>query len=135
MYLTKIFKIFGALLFIIAVAGCGSEGNSNTNGTISLTADATPNGGGVVNLTATATLTPGQTGSKIHFTATMYDSTGIIEGPVSADIATNPAGVTSPFAFNFSQSTTSVTTLEVTATAGGLFDIKRISIPKFVPAP
>lgn len=134
MVIRRFFNTLVTASFILSIAGCGSE-NSNTNGKLTLTVDA-PVSAGVTNLTATALLTPVQVGSKISFTAKQYgtNNSGTVETPVSvtAEVPTDKQGSAVWF-YNFVPITTMETTLEVTASSGGLLDVKRVTIAKYVP--
>lgn len=134
MVIKRFVNLLVAATFILSVAGCGSE-NSNTNGNLTLTADA-PVNAGVANLTATALLTPAQVGSIVTFTAKQYgtNSSGVVETPVivTANVSTDKQGSATWF-HNFAQSATMDTTLEITVNSGGLADVQRIPISKYVP--
>jgi len=142
-----ILKLAVGVIFMLSVAGCGNEGNSNTNGTITLTADAPVTGAGTAVLNAAATVTPapltggvppGLAGAEVIFTATQY---GLDSGSglfVTVETYTNKAftnsvGVATMLAHAFQQQTFA-TTIQVTASSNALTSQTiNIAVPLFVP--
>jgi hypothetical protein len=128
----KMFKLL-MLLLAFAINGCG-DGNSETNGSLSLTA-AAPVNSGLANLVATASLTPVLTGAKISFTATQYGSNNgnvetveVYQNNVNTDITGKAV-----MAHNFVQQQFD-TTIQVTAVSQGLLAAPvSIVVPKLVP--
>lgn len=135
MLMNKILKIVVASLFLLSATGCGDQ-NSNTNGSLSLSVSA-PANAGVINVAATALLTPAAVGSEVFFSAKQYGtnpSTGLIETTESYAIKlpTDKSGNVT-WAVNFINVTYMDTTLEVTASSGGLQKTVQVSIAKYVP--
>ena len=132
-----------ALLLMFSIAGCGSDGNSNTNGQLTLTADA-PVSGGYANLNATATVipgsgittgvTPGLPGADIDFIYSQYGPNGeIVVKQTSESRPTNSLGVAT-FSKPFQQSQDMLTTIQITAKYYGLAsETKYITVTKYVP--
>jgi hypothetical protein len=133
MYLKSFVKSAVILLFVTFIASCGSEGNSNSNGTLTLTVTPKVLGGGVVNYTATAAFSGQVPGVKINFGGKHYkkDGTVIAQFP-SEERATDSTG-TAEKQFNVAQDTLETTYLEITASTGGLFKSDTETVEKFVP--
>lgn len=140
MLMKRILKVTAVLLFICSVSGCGNEGNSNTNGTLSLTAVA-PVNAGTANLTAIAAVTSGRAeatliGIPVNFSAVQYP---LATPPLteSGVVYTDQAGA-AEWVKNFPQQTYA-TTLEVTANSGGIYKTVRIPVAAIgtiiVPSP
>jgi len=129
MSMNKMMKAGIALLFMFSIAGCGSEGDSETNGTLTLSAVA-PVNAGTVTMTATAILTPGKVGSDISFTTYYFNAGGAY--PTGAGCSgtqkTDPTG-TATISCNFIQ-ISDPATLQISATSGGL-----AAIPVSIPIP
>lgn len=136
MVFKKIFVVMAILLVVISMAGCGDEGNSNTNGTLKLGTSVSVNKP-AVGLTATTTVTPVKVGALVNISVSQYgynSSTGLFEviDSYSESKSTDITG-TAVFDHNFQQSPNMSTTLEVTASIGGLHQTVRIPVDKFVP--
>lgn len=133
MRLNVIFKIVAAFLLVVAVSGCG-DGNSETNGTLTLTNEGTPIPpvNGIVNLKVSSVLTPIQVGSEINFSAVMYNQTGGSLGATYSCTGQRPTDTTgtATFSCNIPQPPVNAT-LEVNATSGGL---AAIPLHIFVPS-
>lgn len=142
-------KIAMALLFMFSITGCGSGGNSDTNGQITLAAVAPLTGAGTAALTATATIKPGSgititnplglAGADVDFTYSQYgtDSGGSIVTLVNSTESrlTDSSGA-AIFSYTFQQSLDYATTIQVTAKFGGLTSTTiNIPVPKYVPVP
>lgn len=131
----KILKIVVASLLLLSAAGCGDQ-NSNTNGSLTLTVTA-PKNAGVINVAAIAQLTPASVGSEVNFSAKQYgynSATSQVETPESyaVKLSTNSSGGVG-WAVNFTNVTYMDTTLEVTASSGGLQKTVQVNIAKYVP--
>ena len=123
-----------ALLFVVAVTGCGTEGDSETNGTLTLTADAPVLSSPYAILTASASVTPVKVGTKVNFTANQFGfnpesgKDEIVES-ISESVYTDVNGLAQMTTHNFTQRTFD-TILQVTAVVGGLSQTKTISVAK-----
>ena len=136
MYLKKILRLTAALLLAFSFAGCGSEGNSNTNGdlVLNILIQLSP-GVPVANLTATATVTSGRTpnaeGIPVTFSAKQYgvDLTGalVTEERVQPKEIKTAAGGIAIWDANFPQKSYP-TTLEVSASAGGITRVSQVTV-------
>lgn len=124
MLIRNALKVFVTLLLLITFAGCGE--NSNTNGSLTLAAEA-PVNAGLANFKASATITSGRTGAlldsiPITFTAVQYgtDSAGtlISDPPVSAVIKSDVSGA-AVWNRNFPQKAYK-TAIQVTASVDGV---------------
>jgi len=121
-------KIVASFMLIGFVSGCG-DGNSETNGTLTLSATA-PTNAGVVTMTATSVLTPIQVGSEISFTTIMFNGSGALPVPAacSGSRSTDLTG-TATISCNITQPAVDAT-LQISATSAGLS-----SIPVSIPIP
>ena len=55
MTIKNILKLVGILMLLVALSACGSDGNSNTNGTLKLEVTTTNLTGGIYNVLGKAT--------------------------------------------------------------------------------
>lgn len=148
MLMKNIVKIAVSLLLAISLTACGSAGDSETNGTLTLSASGEDTGAGTTLMNATATITPGggttitvlpgKPGAEIDFTYSQYgtDSSGYIQTivpPTTESVLTDSQG-TATFSKGFLQSQDMATTIQVTAKFGGLTSTT-VTIPvlKYVP--
>jgi hypothetical protein len=127
-----------ALLCLFAVAGCGSGGNSETSGTLSLNVAPTDLTGGQFNVLATAVYVPAASTSNTSVPATTPQGVPItitmaihtLNGTpfvVSKELFTDSTGTVS-LSRNIGQ-TSEITYVDVTATTGGLSQSRTIAIP------
>ena len=115
------------VLFVISFAGCGSNGNSNTNATLLLSDPAVKDlGGGLINITATAVFSKAVPGVKINFTGRHFDRNNVTIDLITREIPTDATG-SAQTVFNAGE-TTEITYFEVTASTGGLFRSKTLTI-------
>lgn len=133
MYLKSFVKSAVILLFVTFIASCGSEGNSNTNGTLTLAVTPKDLGNGTINFTATAAFSAQVPGVKINFGGKHYkkDGTVIAQFPLE-ERATDATG-TAEKMFNVGQDTLETTYFEITASTGGLFKSDTETVVKFTP--
>lgn len=119
MHLKGIIKVLASLLLVVAVSGCG-DGNSETNGTLTITTVDAPVNAGTITMSASALLTPIQTGSEITFVTTMFNAGGALPVPVncSGTRNTDVTGIAT-ISCNIPQPSAAAT-LQVSAIAGGL---------------
>ncbi len=134
MLIKRLMKVSVALLFFGLFAGCGSDGNSNTNGTLTLNATVKDLGNGLSNITAAAAFSKAVPGMKIRFTGKHYRVDGtVIESIPPVEANTDSTG-SAAAQFNAGQ-TSEITFFEVTASTGGLFKAVTLTIDKAPVAP
>lgn len=135
MVFKRLFTVVATVVFTMSIFGCGE--NSNTNGTLTLTASAPVSGVGTADLIASATVNPARTGTEVNLTVTQfgYSSTsGYVTVEVYTDRkATNSTGFVNFNAHSFIQSQVMATSLQVTATCQGLSQTINIPVDKYVP--
>jgi len=127
--LKGISKIIAALLLTAAASGCG-DGNSESNGTLTLTpAPGFPLvNAGVVSMSATALLTPIQVGSEITFSMQLFNADGAIPLPANCSGTKNTDVTgTATISCNFLQPAAD-STLQISAKSSGLTAIP-VTIP------
>lgn len=138
MNMKRLLRLAVVMLFVVAVAGCGTEGDSETNGTLTLNILNSTYSSGYVHLKANANVTPAITGTDVGFEAILYytDSTGVsrIVAECKDTRTTDITGVTTELACDLKQDLVFETTLRVTASIGGLHDTMWVeAIPAFTP--
>jgi len=124
-----------ALLFMLSITGCGSDGNNNNNGTLTLVNTVTDLGGGRQWIVSRATVTSPVAnakleGLKVMFTGKHFKKDGSLVIPTIGPLEehTNPDG-TAEAQFYADGDTTAITYFEVAASVDGLFAAETISIP------
>lgn len=136
MRIQRIFRFVTLLTLFCILGGCGE--NSNTNGTLALSASAPPSGAGTADLTASAIVSPARTGTEVSLSVTQFGfnkTTGQFETvEVFTDKkSTDPSGLATFSSHSFVQSQIMATSLQVTATCQGLSQTTNIPIPIYVP--
>ena len=136
MHIRNFLRITVALLLMVSLAGCGNDLNSNTNGTLSLTATA-PVSGGTAFFSATAKVAPGRSGTlssiPVSFTAVQIgtdpSTSSIFTLTVpSGELRTDNTGSVT-WSHNFLQKTFD-TTIQVTVNVDGLVQTKTVPVAK-----
>uniref|UniRef100_A0A6S6M256 Big-1 domain-containing protein n=1 Tax=Citrifermentans bremense TaxID=60035 RepID=A0A6S6M256_9BACT len=121
---------FLLLLALLALSACGSGGDSNTNGLLTLDASSQLLAGQHV-VTATATYANGTassvSGVPIILNFTARSASGTIGTPYSTEVFTDSSGTTPPVTVNYTQINEAIL-VTVTATTGGLRQSKQLEL-------
>jgi len=131
MYMKRFLKFALALLFAFLIAGCGNEGNSNTNATLLLVPTENTLGGGLIEYTATATFSKPVPGVPISFSGKHFKLDGTVLSVNTAEIPTDVAGNASK-AFRVLQDQNEITYFEIVASTGGLLRTTTLTVPILV---
>ncbi|WP_026839885.1 hypothetical protein [Citrifermentans bremense] len=123
-------SLFLLALGLLALSGCGSGGDSNTNGVLTLNASSELLAGQHV-VTATATYTNGTassvSGVPIVLSFTARTASGTIGTPFSTEVFTDSSGKTPPVDVKYTQINEAIL-VTVTATTGGLRQSKQLEL-------
>jgi len=132
MHMKRFLKFALALLLVFSIAGCGDEGNSNTNASLLLVVTENTLGGGLINYAAVATFSKPVPGVPISFSGKHYKLDGTVISVNTAEIPTDVTGNASK-AFQVLQDQNEITYFEVVASTGGLLRTTTLTVPILVP--
>ena len=126
----NVIRFVTGILCLFALAGCGSGGDSNTNGTLVLTVGSLDDTGGRFTVTSTATYTNSTstslTGVPVKIVTTIHTLTGTPQ-VITENHSTDSAGTV--VSIQHILQTTENIFVDVTATTGGLTQSQSATVP------